>query len=130
MWSYALDKIMELSPIEKAIIIERAHERCIKAAKRILKFFKCKRCGRCCKVSPPTLEPEEIEAICHRLKIDPPRFIAEFCEFVGGCIRLKAPCPFLEEHSIPRCTIYDLRPEPCRLYPFYISAPAILAVDK
>jgi Fe-S-cluster containining protein len=46
-------------------------------------------------------------------------FIADYLERdeEEGCYRIKAsPCPFLGADS--KCTIYDVRPEKCRGYPF------------
>ena len=124
----------ELSPVELAVIFHRVYERYYRAAERILKVLKCKRCGWCCRTCPPTLSIQEVATISRRLKVTQAEFLGNYCtvEVDGNSVKiaLKTPCPFLKGRSRPRCSIYDIRPIPCRFYPFNLNFPAIFNVDK
>jgi len=128
-----LDFLRLLSPVEVSIIFSRAHERYVKAAMEILKHFKCKRCGRCCRICSPSLTPDEIRRLSTRLEMKPAEFIRQNVDIVldhHGPFRMKVPCPFLKGRSRPRCVIYPFRPQLCRLYPFDFNIVALRAVDK
>ena len=74
--------------------------------------FKCERCTRCCVcISPIVITQREAQEISKKEK-------KPVSEFVNGLSIKKEkyePCPFLEGKD---CSIYDLRPAPCKTYPF------------
>jgi len=84
--------------------------------------FKCKRCATfCCKLGGPTLSSRDVE----RLK----KAGCKEVEFLKGdqlSLRNRADgsCVFLQlnkERDVYECSVYDSRPDLCRLYPFYFK---------
>ena len=84
--------------------------------------FKCQRCAIfCCKLGPPQLLPRDIERI-EQAGLDP-------IDILNGDrrrlkIRSDGSCAFLSSSGITEshvCSIYDLRPTLCRLYPFHFE---------
>jgi len=84
--------------------------------------FKCKRCAIfCCKLGGPTLSSKDVE----RLK----KAGYKEAEFLnskqhGLRNRTDGSCTFLHTNKgrdIYECSIYDLRPALCRLYPFHFE---------
>jgi Fe-S-cluster containining protein len=79
----------------------------------------CTKCANCCRTLRIIVTDEDVSRIAPRLGMGPDEFIAAYLERdeEEGLYRVKAtPCPFLGEDS--KCTIYDVRPEKCRGYPF------------
>jgi uncharacterized protein len=79
----------------------------------------CTRCANCCRTLRPVLDDEDIGRIAAHLGMGPEEFIANYLERdeERDRYRIKAtPCPFLGADN--RCTIYAVRPEKCRGYPF------------
>ena len=79
----------------------------------------CTRCANCCRTLRPVFTDEDIERIAGHLGMARDEFIAAYLEpdEEQGRYRTKTtPCPFLGEDS--KCTIYAVRPEKCRGYPF------------
>ena len=86
--------------------------------------FKCKRCAiYCCKLGPPDLSKEDIE------QIESAGYkISEFVEDAKTLCAMKSKkdgsCIFLridEKGNVHECSIYDVRPTLCRLYPFEVK---------
>jgi Fe-S-cluster containining protein len=94
--------------------------------------FRCKRCAiYCCKLGPPNLSKEDIE------QIESTGYeISEFVEdakrerrnhsLMTGAMKSKkdGSCIFLradEKSNVHECSIYDIRPTLCRLYPFEVK---------
>ena len=90
------------------------------------KYFKCRRCGKCCDASGLPWDPFRVQQIADFLKISRRELIEHYYgEFSqdGKSFVLKSkkskPCPFLHsKRSKKHCLIYALRPKGCRLYPF------------
>jgi Fe-S-cluster containining protein len=79
----------------------------------------CTKCANCCRTLRAVFSDEDIARIAGHLGMAPDELIAAYLERDEdeGHYRTKtAPCPFLGEDS--KCTIYDVRPEKCRGYPF------------
>lgn len=79
----------------------------------------CTKCANCCRTLRVVVTDEDIARIAAHLDMAPDQFIASYLEREEeeGCYRIKVtPCPFLGADS--KCTIYDVRPEKCRGYPF------------
>jgi Fe-S-cluster containining protein len=79
----------------------------------------CTKCANCCRTLRPVFNDQDIERIASHLGVARDELIAAYLERdeQGSRYRIKAtPCPFLGQDS--RCTIYDVRPEKCRGYPF------------
>ncbi len=85
----------------------------------------CARCeGNCCKGQSGYvwLSKKEIHNISEFLKIDTQRFLDEYCRKVGYRYSLKELKIGGEHHCIffdKGCTIYPVRPQQCRSYPFW-----------
>ena len=78
----------------------------------------CTRCANCCRTLRIVVTDEDIPRIAGHLGMRPDEFIAAYLERdeeEGYCVRT-SPCPFLGDDS--KCTIYGVRPEKCRGYPF------------
>lgn len=79
----------------------------------------CTKCANCCRTLKPILTDEDITRIAGHLRMAQDEFIAAYLERdeVEARYRIKTtPCLFLGADS--KCTIYDVRPEKCRGYPF------------
>ena len=73
----------------------------------------------CCRTLNPVFTEEDIDRISAPKNMTRDEFIAAYLEpgQEQGRYQTRAkPCPFLGDDS--RCTIYDVRPEKCRGYPF------------
>lgn len=87
--------------------------------------FECTRCGHCCSGTPGKvfLTDEEAEQIAGFLKLDPAAFRKEYlvtAPYSEASLR-EIPgndCVFLVEG---KCSIYEVRPEQCRTYPFWLG---------
>jgi Fe-S-cluster containining protein len=87
-----------------------------KIQEEILSFFKCYRCGYCCRNIPVQLREEEIKSISAYLGISEQEFVKRYVDKSKlPFLYLKTPCPFFEFY---RCTIYPVRPAVCRIFPF------------
>jgi Fe-S-cluster containining protein len=79
----------------------------------------CTKCANCCRTLRVVVTDDDIPRIAAHLGMAADEFIASYLERdeEEGCFRIKtSPCPFLGEDS--KCTIYVVRPEKCRGYPF------------
>ena len=85
-------------------------------------IFECRKCGNCCKGYGGTcVSKREIEAISQFIKMDPARFITEYCDFSGTrpvlSQRKDGYCIFWDQ----LCTIHPVKPQMCRRWPFLKS---------
>ncbi len=85
-------------------------------------FFQCQMCGDCCKGYGGTfVTEEEIESISRYLNIDSESFLADYCQWSGRRPVVKTAqsgyCVFWDE----ACTIHQVKPRMCRLWPFIES---------
>lgn len=99
-----------------------------KLVKRILRKYKCQRCGRCCSI-PPMVALEDIDRISKHLGISKNVFIDVYTVIrTEGKPYLMNPCPFYVSKT-KSCQIYSVRPKVCRFFPFQIDAPIIFGMN-
>ena len=89
--------------------------------KTALALFECTQCGTCCQGEGGIfLSPKEIDRIAQFLTLSPPVFLQKFCLEKNGKIyihtREDGYCHFSKEG---RCTIHQVKPSPCRQWPFF-----------
>jgi Fe-S-cluster containining protein len=88
--------------------------------------FQCTQCGDCCSGAEGYVwvNQEEINAMAHRLGIDPVAFEKKYVKRVGVRRSLKeranGDCVLLDEKT-RKCTAYDERPRQCKTWPFWES---------
>lgn len=87
--------------------------------------FECTQCGHCCSCAPGKvfLSEEEADCIAVFLKLDPTAFRKEYlvtAPYSEASLREKPghDCIFLVDR---KCSIYEVRPEQCRTYPFWLG---------
>jgi Fe-S-cluster containining protein len=83
------------------------------------KIVDCTKCANCCRTLRPVFTDEDITRIAGHLGLAKDEFVAAYLERDEEQDRYRTkttPCPFLGDDN--RCTIYDVRPEKCRGYPF------------
>jgi len=93
----------------------------------ILKAFACAGCGICCRwPGSVLLTDQDIAAMAAGLALPEREFIARHTRLAPNRIQLAlndqsdGSCPFLKGN---RCSIYEVRPEQCRSFPFAWSVP-------
>lgn len=93
----------------------------------VVSFFRCERCGACCRYSPPVFREEEAVRIARylgRRVEDLP--LEPFISLSRRYFRAGSPCPFLGEDN--KCTVYEVRGAQCRSFPhewlMYSMVPA------
>ena len=91
----------------------------------VISNFKCDGCGNCCVLDKGFVycTPEETKKIAKFLEMDLLTFLSEYTIKEKGWTILSSPkfnphC-FLDQHNM--CSIYDVRPEKCRIYPNWNS---------
>lgn len=82
-------------------------------------FFQCQMCGDCCKGYGGTfVRQEDIKAISEYLHIDTQTFLTDYCQWSGKRPVIKTAdsgyCVFWDKV----CTIHQVKPRMCRLWPF------------
>ena len=98
----------------------------------MLKNFKCKRCGDCCRVVPH-LTKRDIERI-KKLGFKKDFFVESISDI--NLMKMKNnKCVFLKDEKKTSCKIYEARPRICRLYPTEVRdngdcKPEKLSSDK
>lgn len=84
------------------------------------RIVKCRQCGECCRnFSTVYIKKQEIKRLAHHLKISTSKLKKRYKMVHDSpqMWRLPAnPCPFLKDEA--HCTIYELRPNRCRAFPF------------
>jgi Fe-S-cluster containining protein len=93
----------------------------------ILSNFKCHRCGECCKISVQ-VESSDIIRLADKLKMKSEMFVAKYVwkDPLTNLNHLEDPCPFLKDKE---CTVYDARPDVCRVFPFKLHMPVLQDVE-
>ena len=79
----------------------------------------CTKCANCCRTLQIVVTDKDVPMIARHLNMAVEEFVAAYLErdVEDGGYRIKTtPCPFLGADNL--CTIYDVRPEKCRGYPF------------
>ncbi len=92
--------------------------------------FACTRCGACCTGEGYVwVTPERIARIAGFLGLEPQAFAARYVRRVGDRLSLiekpNTDCVFWQQDS--GCTVYAVRPEQCRSFPFWpehLESPA------
>ncbi|MEN8906237.1 MAG: YkgJ family cysteine cluster protein [Clostridiales bacterium] len=78
--------------------------------------YDCSKCGNCCKMIVSYFDESEIKVASENLKISVDDFKKIYLKkTTDGYIMNKKPCLFWEDS---KCTIYKIRPENCREYPY------------
>jgi Fe-S-cluster containining protein len=90
-------------------------------------FFECQKCGECCKgYGGAFVNNHEIERISAYLSIDRERFLSDYCDWSGRRPLIRTSesgyCVFWDE----LCTIHEVKPRMCKVWPFIES----ILVDK
>jgi len=127
-----LDAYIANAPSKQISLMYLKHrwDRWDAACQKLLTFFQCKRCGRCCQTTPVQIDWAEVEQIAATINMHPKRFRKKFCFFRGKGLFLKSPCPFLKfSRQLAYCSIYEIRPKPCRRFPF-LDLPILAAIDE
>lgn len=83
---------------------------------KILKKVKCKKCGWCCKAQNAMLTIDDVKRLCTYLKCNYEELREKYLDKNMKIPYLKSPCPFLDGED--KCTIYNIRPKVCKIYPF------------
>jgi len=91
----------------------------------------CERCGACCrKCTNVRLEVTDIARIAQYLRVPIPEFYVRYTrvheEFF--VIKKDTPCMFLRGKN--SCSIYPVRPEVCRVYPFNQTPESVNLVSR
>ncbi len=86
-----------------------------------MELFECTQCGTCCQGEGGIyLSPKEIDRIAQFLKVSPRAFLEKFCLGKNGKVyihtREDGYCHFSEKG---RCSIHQVKPSPCRQWPFF-----------
>ena len=93
-------------------------------------YFKCNRCGLCCKgsVELTPREYDEIVKLAEKLRVKVPIEVRDYVTHIKIILRPiedqqgEKWCVFLRrEDSTTHCMIYDKRPVFCRLFPLYMG---------
>jgi len=91
----------------------------------LMQRIPCQRCGRCCDSTffpQVALYPGEGEAIARHIGRAIEDFFNEYCLESNSQWYLKQSCPFLlKDRGLISCTIYEVRPGACRLFPLYLE---------
>ena len=103
------------------------------AAMYILQDGLCKRCGACCRTISASIAfgKEELKAASKYLKIPYKKLKRKIRALPLGSKIFNVPgrpCPFLRERNV--CTIYEVRPMVCRLYPMGTAALSATITSK
>lgn len=99
-----------------------ADPKTLRALKALQGRHDCSRCGKCCS-EPVGMLGREAIAIARHLGIPASEFRARYVERQRErwlqLRQVEDRCPFLErDGEIHKCSIYEVRPEVCRRFPF------------
>lgn len=95
----------------------------------ILSKFKCDRCGECCKI-PIQVFSKDIIRLAEKLSMKNEMFQAQYIwedPLLNNIYFLQDPCPFLTNKE---CSVYDARPDVCRIFPFAYDLPVLKGADR
>lgn len=90
-----------------------------KNIKAILKYYDClPECGaNCCKIQPIEIDDAD-RNVLHKISKEKVINLDEFVSQGQKFYRMSYPCTFLSESN--KCSVYNHRPTPCRIYPFSV----------
>ena len=88
----------------------------------------CLTCANCCKSIPPMLSNRDTKRLAKHLGLTPNLFSDKYTiiDNDGDLVMNASPCPFLQEDN--KCSVYEVRPAACRLYPH--SGEALFIKNK
>ena len=95
--------------------------------------FRCRRSGNCCARPEGVVrvEPDDVARIAAHLGLSEPAFRSRYVAASGDRLveGLGSRCIFLADGAHAACSIYPVRPERCRTWPFWDEhrQPAALA---
>lgn len=77
----------------------------------------CGQCAHCCKTMTPTYTKEDVKRISGYAGMTRESYWKKYLmkDETGDIVHRKTPCHFLDKNN--RCSIYEIRPRDCRLYP-------------
>jgi len=105
-------------------IPEGLHEIVDRVDAEVWQEIDCMECARCCHVMTPTYSEDDIERISNHLMLSREEFIEEYLEESedesGVLMHKENPCVFLKGNL---CSIYDVRPENCKDFPYHKIRP-------
>lgn len=85
--------------------------------------FACRRSGNCCAIPGGFVRigPDDRRAIAEHLGIDEAAFVSRYLQPDGSRLKegLGHRCVFLQDGARAGCSIYPVRPERCRTWPFW-----------
>jgi Fe-S-cluster containining protein len=95
-----------------------------KLNRELFRQIDCIACSNCCKLTGTALNKKDIAQISGRLSMSAADFIKQYLrnDDDGEMVIKLIPCPFLTAKG---CSIYDIRPELCREYPYTSKADMI-----
>jgi Fe-S-cluster containining protein len=88
----------------------------------MMKAFDCKMCGLCCFGEGGIfLQGDDVKKISQHLKVPPEAFVEQYCVDHNGRLYVGTDasgwCLFYVVDQ--GCAIHPVKPEPCRLWPFF-----------
>lgn len=88
---------------------------------KILPYYKCSSCGKCCIECHPQITEDEIVTITKQYGNDVFNYLTDnpFCN------ELISPCHYLINN---KCIINNIKPEVCKIYPFSLSKLGLLTI--
>ena len=105
---YTIEFTNELSDEELDSLVDEI-------AEPIVTAIDCTKCGNCCRSLPVHLTPTDINRLSHNVNVYIDDILTQYVDQEGEWSMLKTkPCAFLRGSL---CSIYEHRPESCRLYP-------------
>ena len=84
-------------------------------------YFTCRNCGHCCKVKSNDddailLSKTDVERLSIELNLTKRQFKDKYTFARKGKRYLPKPCVFINDKNL--CTVYNIRPRVCEMYPF------------
>jgi uncharacterized protein len=100
----------------KTMPMAQAQEIVDKIGRQVSSQVDCRDCANCCKALTIIPKPTDIKNLSDHLGVDPYEFRQKYLkkDHEGDLVFKQRPCPFLKQN---KCSVYEVRPEPCRSYP-------------
>lgn len=88
--------------------------------KEVWEEVACLDCANCCKKMTPTYTRKDINRIAAHLKMTYQEYYEKYLKVDENkdIINKSTPCQFLGKNH--KCTIYDIRPDDCAMFPHFI----------
>ncbi|NQE46201.1 hypothetical protein C5S31_09300 [ANME-1 cluster archaeon GoMg2] len=110
------DDLFRFAVSQNVMTLEKDRRRFEQLALEILGYFECDRCCKCCTEMPIHLNDEALERLS---RLDGDALFDKMDENEVDNY-LKTPCPYLDGDT---CTIYEIKPTACRMFPFVVLRP-------